>query len=546
MLNHISIGLSGLTAANRSILVVGENITKSNIQHYHRKVPILSSLQQYGVIYKYTIRETDNILQNQYNYKLSDISYYDELHKYNSLYETYLTNENIIDKFNNTYNILTQINSNRYKLIDFISSLNELSSSMRNISNSLKIVKNNIINQIETFIQQINSNLTMLSRYNNYNNIKNDKSNIQDSKDELITNLLNIIDAQIIHMDNTVNILSSNGVPLLLNANIYNLTLRHTASNIIIENDIGNIGIKSGQLGALLYMYNEYLPEIQARLNNIVSNFIRNLNHIQATGIGAAKEYDSTISRIPVIDVYTPLAAQNLPYQVYEGDITISITDTNLSLRNNYTIHIDPNVHSLDYISNQLSSLSGITSSVDSSTGLLTINALPGYLFDFAGRDTIPPTSAYILNPDTSGLLSALGINSILDGYNADTIFLQKRFLDNPNLFASSKTGEPGNNDNILRLLETRENSLFTHRNLIQDLTQLITNIGSYQSTIKNNLDTITEMFNDIKNKLYENVGVDTNEEFVNLLLYQKMFEASSKYIIIVNQLFDSLLDILR
>jgi flagellar hook-associated protein FlgK len=323
------------------------------------------------------------------------------------------------------------------------------------------------------------------------------------------------------------------------------LRIQHNNGYIYLDNGIGNVNITYGKLGALLYLYNQYIPKIKNELNSIVSDFIRNINQIQATGLGAAGEYDSAVSHIAVPDVNAPLASQNLPLEIFEGDITISITDTNLSTRNNYTIHINPNIDSLYDISNMLSSIPGVSSSVNPLSGLITINALPGFRFDFAGRDTSPSTNSSVTNPDTAGLLSALGINGIFDGYNADTIKIQQQFIDNPNLFALSKTGEMGNNDNLIRLLNSFKSSIFTHNNFTQNTTNLISNIGNFGFSLKNMKNYSNEEYNATRIKLNEIIGVDTNEEFINLLSFQRALESSSKYISIVNRLFDSLLDML-
>lgn len=543
MINHLYIGLSGIISANKSLSTIGQNITKSNIPQYHRRLPILSSLPyEYGAIYSYTHRQSDDILQQQFSYGISDVSYIDELQKYCSIIETYYSNINIIDKLNNMYNIISQIPINRIKIHDLISAISDIVQSIRLTNESINRMKNSIESQIRNYVNLVNNNLDELIKYKFYGN----DFNALDKIEEHISNISNFIDSKIIHNNNIYNILSSNGMPIVLDIKAYKIRMVNNSTNIAIQNDIGNIEIKAGRLGALLHLYNEYLPNIQNEFNSIIADFIRNINHIQATGLGALGEYTSASSRIPVSNVFAPLSTQYLPYEIHDGDLSISITNTISNTRNNFIIHIEPNIHSLYDVSNMLSSLPGLDSTVDPTTGLITITAQSGFRFDFAGRDTLPPTNVTITNPDTSGFLSALGINGIFDGYNADTINIHQQFIDNPNLFAFSKTGELGNNDNIKRFLDTRNSSLFSNNNYIQNIEKLITNIGSYLSDIKRSHDNSKEIHNEIEDKLNEIIGVDTNEEFVSLLSYQRMLESSSKYLSIINHLFDSILEILK
>lgn len=536
MFDHLLIGLSGITVANESTYVIGQNITKSDMPQYHRKTARLSTLpNDNGVIYSYTHRETEDILQKLYYNNLSDFSFYDELYNYYSLLESYLTIGDYVAKFNDIYNVLSQLTGSRYRINDLISNMHDLVMSIRSTSDALDTLKINIEHQITSYVEQINNYLTNLTRLDH---------NLLDNRDQILEHLSNIMNTNLVQTNKGINILSDNGLPLILDNTVYQLKIQYNNNNNInLVNDIGTIDVDSGRLGSLIYMYNQYIPKIKNEINYLVSDFIRNINQIQATGLGIAGEYESVDSRIAVPDVFAPLATQDLPLEIFEGDITISITDINSSTRNNYTFHINPNIHSLYDISNFLSSLPGISASVNTSTGLISISALPGYKFDFAGRDTIPATNTPVANPDTSGLLSALGINGIFDGYNADTINLRQQFIDNPNLFAFSKTGEIGNNDNIIRLLDVFKSSLFTQNNFIQSMSKIITDIGNFGTTVTNSKNYSKEIYNDTYTKLNEIIGVDTNEEFINLLKFQKMLEASSKYISIVNQTIDTLLN---
>jgi flagellar hook-associated protein FlgK len=545
MFDHLLIGLSGIKAANQSILVTGQNITKADIPLYHRLMPVLATTKYGpGVVYSDTIREQDTVIEKQF-YNINEYkSYYNTILQYTSNIESIIISGDIENKLNNIYNSISQASINRVKLYELISNIDILSHSINNIYNQLYDIRNSISYQIEQYIGQINNYINNISQYN-HNRTVNHEYSINDDIDKLLMNLTEIIDIRFIENQHGINILTEDGIPLVLADKSYQIQKNFIGTNIILSNSIDTIKINYGKLGALLYLYNEYIPKIFNVLDSNISELIRTFNHINATGIGSLGEYTSTSSSIPVLDIYSPLSTQNLPYDIFPGNLIISVTDTNTNNRNNYSISVDPNTQSLYDISNLLSSIPGIIATANSNAGLLTISSLPGYRFDFAGRDTIPPSSGSVSNPDSAGILSALGINGIFDGYNASTIRLRQQFIDNPYLIATSKTGEIANTDNLSRFFNTRQKSLFTQDNIISNMQKLISDIASFIVTTRDTYDHSQVTYNEIFTKLQETIGVDTNEEFIKLINYQKMLESSSKYISIINETYDTLLRIL-
>jgi len=111
--------------------------------------------------------------------------------------------------------------------------------------------------------------------------------------------------------------------------------------------------------------------------------------------------------------------------------------------------------------------------------------------------------------------------------------------------FSSSPT-EPGNNDNLLAMIDLKNqpitvSSLGTV--LLGDAhTQLVSNVGMYSkqnqaalSTAQTVRDQATESWKSVS-------GVNSDEEAVHLIEYQQMYQANLKVIAVANELFDSVL----
>lgn len=545
MFTPLLIGLSGIRAANQSILTSGHNIANADVSLYHRIDPILTTSEyESGVKLSHKLRIQDDILQNQLYDNINKKSFNETILQYMPIVESYATTADILQKIDDVYSNISRYSIDRANIHDLLSSIDIAVRSIHDISTNILNLRNNIGGIIDKHVNQINENLRHIADFN----LRHSKSTdffISDNIDSKIKDISEIIDIKLIDYKDGVNLLTAEGSPLVLGDSYYQIDASYTGSNIFLSNTFGTINTRHGKLGALLFLYNDFLPRLHNLLNNISSEFIRSFNHVNATGIGRSGELTTVSSTIPVPDINAPLASQNLPYNIYSGHLVVSVTDIGNNTRTNYTINIDPSTQSLLDISNFLSSIPGIASTVSSQSGLITINSLPGFRFDFAGRDTVPPSSGPISDSDTAGILSALGINGLFEGYNADTIRLRQQFIDNPFLLSSSRTGEAGNTDNLVRFLQIRDKSIFTGKNIEDSIKDLLSNIGSFINTSRNDYDFTNTIYNEVYTKLQEVIGVDTNEEFTKILVFQKMLQSSSKYISIVNNIFDTLLGML-
>lgn len=111
--------------------------------------------------------------------------------------------------------------------------------------------------------------------------------------------------------------------------------------------------------------------------------------------------------------------------------------------------------------------------------------------------------------------------------------------------FSSSAT-EPGNNDNLLAMIELKNqpvtvSSLGTV--LLGDAhTQLTSNLGMKSRQNQAALRTAQTVRNQATESWKSVSGVNSDEEAVNLIQYQQMYQANLKVIAVANELFDSVL----
>ncbi|HHT9135714.1 MAG TPA: flagellar hook-associated protein FlgK [Candidatus Wunengus sp. YC60] len=157
--------------------------------------------------------------------------------------------------------------------------------------------------------------------------------------------------------------------------------------------------------------------------------------------------------------------------------------------------------------------------------------------------DTFPLN--VISDSDTTNLLAALGINSFFSGTGASNIAVDTNISNDVSLIAAS-TGEVGNNTNALRLAALQDNTSAINNTTFADyLHQIASSLGEEASNAYKSEESYTAIETSLENRKDEISGVSVDEELVNLVRFQQAYQASAKYISIVNGLVDGLLNTL-
>ena len=148
--------------------------------------------------------------------------------------------------------------------------------------------------------------------------------------------------------------------------------------------------------------------------------------------------------------------------------------------------------------------------------------------------------------PDTAGMLSALGLNTFFTGQDATTLKVSAELIANADRLATSRSGQPGDTTNLQRLIGLRDTPTMTgdSETFSDFFHQILSDIGTDVRSLTEAHET-NQLLTDRLNATRQSVsGVDINEEMVNLLKFQRMFQVASRYINAVNEALDSLLAI--
>jgi flagellar hook-associated protein FlgK len=374
-------------------------------------------------------------------------------------------------------------------------------------------------------------------------------NDLRDQRDQIIDDLSKRIDITTNDQPfGVVNVIANGAVVVVGEfANTFQVGPNGTGGLAVTQSGSANpVNFTTGSLGAKLREYNTDIPATRARLDTLAGALVSSVNAVQATGIGLNGPVTSANGSTSVTSASAPLNTAGLPFPVQAGQLTVSVTNTATGTRTNTTIAIDPATQSLTDVATALNGVPGLVSSVDPTSRTLQLSAQSGFAFDFAGRDTNPPGGGAVANPDTVGFLAAAGVNGLFGGSDAASIVVKPEIVADPSRLAASRTGQPGDATNLERLAAVRDKPVVGGRTLAAEFADQASAVGSDVRALEDRTTAQSGLMQTLAGQEQSVVGVDTNEELVRLLDFQRMIQGASKYLSVVNSAMDEVMSIVR
>lgn len=152
-----------------------------------------------------------------------------------------------------------------------------------------------------------------------------------------------------------------------------------------------------------------------------------------------------------------------------------------------------------------------------------------------------------LADSDTSDVLVALGVNSLLTGTDASDIALRRDIETNSDLLASSSSGAEGDNTVLNELLATQRGAIadLNDKNLGEYYGDIVGGVG-FDIDVAQNAQQVEQFLYDSLNERRQQIaGVNVDEELVSMIQYQQSYGAAAQFIQTVNRVQDDLLSIL-
>jgi flagellar hook-associated protein 1 FlgK len=312
------------------------------------------------------------------------------------------------------------------------------------------------------------------------------------------------------------------------------------AGVVFADND-QQIDLSSGKLHGLITARDDRLGSLIGNLDSWASSLILEVNQLHSLGQGQ-QGYAAITSSNDVLDSTVSLAnttATGLDWPVTNGVFNIEVVDDN-GLVTTSMIKVDIGISgtdtTLDSLAASINAISGLTSSVDSS-GRLNIQASGGSTFKFSAPSDLSKAT---------NVLAVLGVNTFFQGSRGDDIAVRDG-LDEAHVVAGSD-GQPTNGDfagQVAQLTSIGVGSL-NGLSLTDHFTAMIGQLGAESKSAQDNFTASDVVYQTLVAERESISGVSLDEEAINMIVFQRMLQGSSRYISVINDLLDEVLALAR
>ena len=145
--------------------------------------------------------------------------------------------------------------------------------------------------------------------------------------------------------------------------------------------------------------------------------------------------------------------------------------------------------------------------------------------------------------PDSAGLLTALGLNTFFSGNDAASLKVNDQLAADPSLLATSQTGQPGDTSNLQRFVALQGLPAMAGgtQTMASYYNQMVSDVGTHVSTLNQQNSTNQVLITRLQSQQQSASGVDVNEEMMQVIKYQQMFQSASQFISAVNSMYQQL-----
>jgi flagellar hook-associated protein 1 FlgK len=410
-----SIGLSGLTAIQKTLNVIGNNIANAASEGYHKQVVDLapayfstqgSTIIGGGVIVQDVRRSIDTLLEQeiyrQQSVEGSLVQKQNTLETIENAFGEFTTEGGglgaSIDTFFGSLQDLTLHPNEQVWLNQFVSQANAMVSQFSTLGEYLTDLQSQIRLESENIVEDINTLAGQIAELNDkiegIELVEGNANAMCDQRDQLISNLSSLIGIETINRANGVVDVAVGGIPLVIGSASSALDLGLT--------DAGKLGITiqggtmyttdvdGGELGGLISLSNETVSGIQDSLDLLASTMIKEVNSCHVQGVGVSGSFSNLVGWANTSGNLEDFA------DVTSGSVFIRVTNTTDGSITRTEIPVMQGASSdslSDIVAYINANIPQLNASVNSSNQL-SLTADAGYEFDFVPAPFSEPLAA--------------------------------------------------------------------------------------------------------------------------------------------------------
>jgi flagellar hook-associated protein 1 FlgK len=308
---------------------------------------------------------------------------------------------------------------------------------------------------------------------------------------------------------------------------------RMPAAEIHIVDTDSPLELSGGRLHGLTAAREEILGGFLEELDQFAGTLAFEFNRIYSGGQGLIG-YRELTSEFAVDDSGVPLNSTGLPFTPQNGSFQILVRNTETGLTETTDIFVDLNGLGED------TTLDGLSEAIDAVDGISATITSDGHLSITADSDDVQ----FAFADDTSGVLAALGLNTFFSGSSARDLAIRAPVRADPAKFAASRGGIGTDTDNAVDLADFLSRPLDSRNGAsLSVLYDRLVGETIQGSSVSRSLAEGMRVFEQtLRGQKLSVSGVSLDEEAIRLIAHQRSYQASARYIQVLEGLFESLL----
>ena len=362
---------------------------------------------------------------------------------------------------------------------------------------------------------------------------------LRDQRDVLIDQLAELVDVSTIEQANgSVDILVGS-IPVVLAGESRGLALKtenrgsEVEVSVRVAADGSDLVVRSGVIGALLSQRDTTIDPAIEQLDTFSRELIYQVNRAHSQGQGM-NGWTSVTGLTQVEDATVALGSNGsgVPFDMEAGSFLITTKNIESGTNETHLIQFDPSTMSLDDLVANINATtfeSGVTASV-SIDGSLVMNAASGEEVTFS--------------EDSSGVLAALGINAFFGGSSGVDIEVSSVIRDDPSLLGAGAENILGSNTTALQIASLQDTSIdgLGGRSLREYWMAGVNDLAVRTSAANTRLQGASLVRESLDAQNAAVSGVSLDEEAIDLLSFQRQFQAAARYISVIDETLQSLM----
>jgi len=367
---------------------------------------------------------------------------------------------------------------------------------------------------------------------------------LRDQRDQALAELSKYLDVSVYEQTSGAVDVYVGSIPVVLGTTSRGVELQTRVVDgdlqvsLHVKADGSRLDTSTGSLGAIVDFRLNDLQNAIDTLDTFAGQLIFQVNKLHASGQGL-KGYTSLTQTTQVLDAtaaLNDLDATGLDFAATHGSFTLNVTQKSTGARSATTIHID-----LDGLGGNDTTLADLAAAIDA---VADVSAAVGP----DGRLTITSDAGdfeFSFSDDTSGVLAALGFNTFFTGGSAADIGVNQMMIDDPARLAATSDHEAGGNGNALALAGLRTTGVaeLDGFSLTAYWNRHVEDYAIRLSAAQQNAAADGVIRESLKAQQQSISGVNADEETINLIQAQRSFQASARFVSVVDELLQTLLN---